>query len=63
MTENDVTCPHMTGSDLEVLSFGSKSPGSGCRRHRTHVLCTFELLQGCNSQEVQARNRKRHHVT
>ena len=52
MTGNDVTRPHVTGSDLEVTSFHRKSPGSGCRRPISQVLGTFELLQGCNSQEV-----------
>ena len=52
MTENDVTGPHVTGSDPEVTSFGRKSPGSDCRRPITQVLCTLELFQGCYSQEV-----------
>jgi len=42
----------MTGSDLEVTSFDRKWPGSGCRRPKTRVLGAFQLLQGCNSQEV-----------
>ena len=29
-----------------------KSPGSGCRRRKTRVLFRFDLLQGCNAQEV-----------
>ena len=52
MTGNDVTSPDVTGSDPEVTSFDWKSPGSGCRRPKTRVLSRFELLQGCNSQEV-----------
>ena len=52
MTGNDVTCPHVTGSDPEVTSFGRKSPGSGCGRPISQVLGTFELLQGFNSQEL-----------
>ena len=48
MTEND----HVTGSDPEVTSYCRKSPGSGSRRPRNLVLGKFELLQGCNSQEV-----------
>ena len=52
MTETDVTWPYMTGSDLEVTAFDRKSPGSGWRWPRTCILCTFELLQGCNLQEV-----------
>jgi len=48
MTGNDVTWPHVTESE----SFYRKSPGSGCRRPKTRVLCNFEILQGCNSQEV-----------
>jgi len=27
-----------------------KSPGSGCRRPKTPVYCTFHFLQGCSSQ-------------
>ena len=52
MTGNDVTLPHVTGSDPEVMSLSQKSPGSGSRRPISQVLGTFELLQGCNSQEV-----------
>ena len=48
----------MAGSDPEVTSFDRKSPGGGDRRPKNQVLGirqlmgTFELLQGCNSQEV-----------
>jgi len=42
----------VTASDPEVTSFDRKSPGSGCRRPTSLVLGMFELLQGCNSQEV-----------
>ena len=49
---NDVTCAHVTESDPEVTSFDRKSPGSLCRRPKTGILGTFELLQGSNSQEV-----------
>ena len=52
MTENDVTWRHVTGSDPEVTSFDRKSPGSGCRRPICQILGAFELLQGCNLQEV-----------
>ena len=52
MTGNDVTRPHVTISDPEVTSFDRKSPGSGCTRPVSQVLGTFEVLQGCNSQEV-----------
>ena len=44
----NVTLPHVTGSDV----ISRKSPGNGCRRPKTRVLSTFELLQGSNSQEV-----------
>ena len=53
MTGNEVTWPKFTGSDPEVTSFDWKSPGSGCRRPISQSLGTFELLQGCNSQEVE----------
>ena len=52
MTGNDVTRRHVTEIDPEVMSFDRKSPGSGCRRPVSQVLSKFELLQGCNSQEV-----------
>ena len=52
MTGNEVTRPEVTRTDPEVMSFDWKSPGSGCRRPIRQVLGTFELLQGCNSQEV-----------
>ena len=42
----------MTGSDLEVASFDRKSPRSGSSRPISQSLGTFELLRGCNSQEV-----------
>jgi len=42
----------MTVSDPEVTSFDWKSPGSDSIRVKSKVLGTFELLQGCNSQEV-----------
>jgi len=50
VTENDVTWPQVTGSDPEVTSFDWKSPGSGCRRPKTRIYCTFHFLQGCSSQ-------------
>jgi len=52
VTGNDLTRPHVTGNDPDVTSFDRKSPGSGCRRPKRQVLGMFELLQGCNSQEV-----------
>jgi len=52
----------MTGSDAEVTSFDQKSPGSGCRRPRSRVLGTFELVQGCNSPMWQSLGRKWRHV-
>ena len=42
----------MTGSDPEVTLFDRKSRSSGCRRPISQVLGTFQLQQGCNSQEV-----------
>jgi len=36
----------------EVTSLERKSPGSGCGRPVSRGLGAFELLQGCNSQEV-----------
>jgi len=41
-----------TGSNLEVMSFHRKWPGSGCRRSKTHGLGVFPLLQGFNSKDV-----------
>jgi len=32
------------GSDID-----RKSPGTGCRRLKTHVYCGFHFLQGCSS--------------
>ena len=51
MTGYDIVTSHDV-SDLEVMSLDRKSPGSGCRRPISQVLGKFELLQGCNSQEV-----------
>ena len=52
MTKNDVTRAHVSGTDLEVTPFHQMSDGRGCRKPKTWILCTFELLHGCNSQEV-----------
>ena len=52
MTGNDLTRPHVSGSDPEVTSFERESPGSGCRRFLSQGLGTFEHLQGCNSLQV-----------
>jgi len=41
----------VTGRDPEVTSFDRKSPGSGCRRQKTCVYCTFHFLQRCSSQK------------
>ena len=54
MTGNDGMSPEETRSDPEMMSFDRKALGSGCRRPISQVLGTFELLQGCNSQEVAA---------
>ena len=45
MRGNDVMSP-------KVTPFGRKLPGSGCRRPISQFLGTFELVQGCNSQQV-----------
>ena len=63
MTGNDVTWLEVTGSDQEVTSFDRKSPGSGGRRVINQVLGMFELLQGCNSQEMAVTSQEGHHVT
>ena len=52
MTGNDVTRPHVTGTDPEVTSFHRKSPGSGCRKPISQVLGILELLRRFNLQEV-----------
>jgi len=51
-TGKDLTWPHVTESHPELTSFDRKSTASGCRRPISQVLGMFELLQGCNSQEV-----------
>jgi len=51
-TGNNIKGPNEPKGDQEVMSFDWKSPGIGCRRPISQVLSTFELLQGCNSQEV-----------
>jgi len=59
---NDVTSPHVTESDPEVTSFDRKLPGSGCRRPKTGVYCTFHFLQGLSRRRRQSRDRKWRHV-
>ena len=54
---------HVTGSDPEMTSSQRKSPGSGCGRPISQVLGTFELLKGCNSQEVAVTWQEMSHVT
>jgi len=63
VTGNDVTWPQVTGSALEVTSFDRKSPGTGCRRPKTAVYCTFHLLQVCSSQKEPVSRSKWRHVT
>jgi len=41
----------VTVSHSEVTSFDRKSPGSGCRKSKTCVYCTFHFIQGCSSKE------------
>jgi len=48
---NDVTWPQVTARYPEVTSFRQKSTGSGCRRPKIRLYCTFHFLQGCSSQE------------
>ena len=43
---------YVTGSDPEVMSLERKSPGSGCRTPISEVWGMFEVLKGCDSQEV-----------
>jgi len=42
---------HVTSGDPEVTSFDRKLPGSGCRRPKTPIYCTFQFLQGGRSWE------------
>ena len=49
----------MSRSDPVVMSIDQMSPGSGSRRPKTCILCTFELLQGFNSQEVTVTSQDR----
>jgi len=46
---------HVTSNDRKwpgkMTSFDRKSPGSGCRRTKTGVYCTFHSLQACSSHE------------
>jgi len=51
MTGNDVTWPQVMISYREATSFERKSLGSGCRRPKTGVYCTFHFLQACRAQE------------
>ena len=48
----NATRDHVTGGAPEVTSFDRKLLGSACRRLKTRVLGVFQLLQGCNLQEV-----------
>ena len=52
MTENDVTWPEVTRCDWEATPLHRNWPGKGCRKPKTHLFSAFQLLQGCNSQEV-----------
>ena len=62
---SDMKRCHMSGGDWkcpEVTSFDRKSAGSGCRRPLSQVLGSFELLHGCNSQEVAVTRQEMTHV-
>ena len=48
MTGNDITSPHVTGSDVILPEVNWK----WLWKAKNFVLCTFQFLQGCNSQEV-----------
>jgi len=50
VTGNDITWHQVIGSDLEVMSFDRKSPGSGCRRPKSCIYCRFYFLQSYKSQ-------------
>ena len=58
MAANNVTRPHVTGSDPEETSFDRRSPGSSCTRPISQVLGTFEILQGLTHRRWQSRDRK-----
>jgi len=47
---NDVTWTHVIECDPGMTPLDRKSPGSVCRRPKTHVHCTFHFLQGCSLQ-------------
>jgi len=52
---------HVTLGDRKwpkVTLFDHKSPKSGCRMLKTRILCTFMVLQGCNSQELAVRQQE-----
>jgi len=51
MTLNDITWPLVTGKDPEVTSFYRKLPAGGCRGPKSCIICAFDFLQGCCSQE------------
>ena len=53
MTENDVTGPHVTGSDPQVMSLPEVT-WKGLLKAYKSSLGMFEVQQGCNSQEVVA---------
>jgi len=50
VTGSEVTWPQVTKSDPEVTSYDRMSPGSGWRRPKACVCCTFHFIQGCSSQ-------------
>jgi len=53
MQSRDRKWRHVMSGDWkwpEVASFDWKSPGTGCRRPKTRVHCSFLFLQGSNSR-------------
>ena len=57
MTRKDFTRPEVAGSDPELTSFPWKSLELDVEG-QTRVSGAFELLQGCNSQEMAVTDRK-----
>jgi len=61
-TSRDLRWRKWPRSDPEVTSFDWKLPGSGCRKPKTCVHCTFHFLQAVACSTGQSRGRKWCHV-
>jgi len=63
MTGNDVTLPHMTGSDLEVTSFERSHLEVGVEGRKPTYTVRLTTYKAVARRRKPSRDRKARHVT